>query len=107
MGHRPVGIPDAVSRPCKDAISPAGWSSFRLEGEAMLPYANRTIAMTTLLASGFTKHDWAGTVVAIFAVAVLIWGGMRMAAKAAGAMLFLVVGGAAIVLAVLFFSRAI
>jgi len=57
--------------------------------------------------ASITKHDIAGIVCAVAAVIILIFGGIRLAAKAAMAMLVLVIGVAAAVLAVLFFTRSI
>jgi len=56
---------------------------------------------------GLTKHEEAGTVVVIVAIAVLVWGGLRVAMKAAKALLLLLLGVAALVLAVLLFARVI
>ena len=52
------------------------------------------------------KASLAGTIIAVLAVALFVWGGIKMAAKAAGAMLMLGIGAVAVILALLFFFRA-
>jgi hypothetical protein len=76
------------------------------EGTRM--HLTATIALTAAKAAakGFSKHDLAGTIIAVLAVALFVWGGIKMAAKAAGAMLMLGIGAVAVILALLFFFRA-
>ncbi len=65
--------------------------------------------MHLLAASGtsFSKHDLAGVVVIVAALAVLVWGGLKLAARAAQAGVLLLVGVLGVVLAVLLFTRSI
>jgi len=59
------------------------------------------------VAAALTKHDIAGIVCAVGAVILLVFGGVRLAARAAMAIAVLVLGALAVLLAVLFFTRAI
>jgi hypothetical protein len=61
---------------------------------------------TTLLAT-ISKHDIAGIVLAIAAVVLILWGGIRLAAKAAEASLLLLGAVVAAVVSALMFTRAI
>jgi uncharacterized membrane protein len=54
-----------------------------------------------------SKHDIAGVVAAIVALVLLVFGFARIAAKAAGAVLWPVLGVLAAVVAVLMFTRAV
>jgi hypothetical protein len=54
-----------------------------------------------------SKHDIGGIVFVVIAVALIAWGVIRIAAKAAGAVLFTILGVVAVVIAILLFTRAI
>ncbi len=65
------------------------------------------LSRSTLIAS-MTKHDLAGTVIVIIAIALLVGAGTQVVAKAAKAALTLVLLGVlAAVVAVLLFTRAV
>jgi len=57
--------------------------------------------------ASITKHDIAGIVVIVAAIAVFAWAGVRLAAKAAQASLLLGIGVIGVVIAVLLFTRVI
>jgi hypothetical protein len=59
-----------------------------------------------LLAS-ISKHDIGGIVFVVIAVALLVWGVIRIMAKAAGAVLWTLLGVVALIIAVLLFTRAV
>jgi hypothetical protein len=61
----------------------------------------------TTYALGLTKHQLAGIVLVVAAVAIIGWAAFRMAIKAAKASLLLVVGVIVVVVAVLLFARVI
>ena len=63
--------------------------------------------LTPGLLAAITKHDIAGIVVIVAAIAVFAWAGVRLAAKAAQASLLLVIGVVGVVVAVLLFTRVI
>jgi len=65
-----------------------------------------TVASQLFLAS-ITKHQEAGIVAIVVAIVLFVLGGIRIAAKAAGAVLFPILGVLAAILAVLLFTRAI
>ena len=64
------------------------------------------VHMTFELAS-ITKHDIAGIVVAVVAAVAVVWGGVRFAARAAEATIFLLGAVVLAVIAVLLFTRTI
>jgi hypothetical protein len=57
--------------------------------------------------AAMTRHDIAGVVAVVAAVVIFAWAAVKLVAKAAKAYLLLFVGLAAIVVAVLLFTRAI
>ena len=57
--------------------------------------------------SSLSKHDIAGIVLVVAAVAVVVFGIVRMMAKAAMAFLLLLLGVAGIIVAILLFTRTI
>jgi hypothetical protein len=57
--------------------------------------------------ASISKHDIGGIVFAVIAVALIAWGVVRIAAKAAGAVLFTILGVVAVVVAILLFTRAV
>jgi hypothetical protein len=57
--------------------------------------------------ASISKHDIGGIVFLVIAVALIAWGIVRIVAKAAGAVLFTVLGVVAIVVAILLFTRAV
>jgi hypothetical protein len=59
-----------------------------------------------LLAS-ISKHTIGGIVFVVIAIALIAWGIVKIVAKAAGAVLWTVLGVLAIIIAVLLFTRAI
>lgn len=59
-----------------------------------------------LLAS-ISKHEIGGIVFVVIAVALLAWGGIKVATKAAGAVMWPLLGVLAAIIAVLLFTRAI
>ena len=63
--------------------------------------------LTPGLLASITKHDIAGIVVIVAAIAVFAWAGVRLAAKAAQASLLLGIGVIGVVIAVLLFTRVI
>jgi hypothetical protein len=54
-----------------------------------------------------SKHDIAGIVGVIVGILLIVFSVFKIIAKAAGAMIFLGVGAAAILVAILMFSRSI
>jgi hypothetical protein len=54
-----------------------------------------------------SKHDIGGIVFVVIAVALIAFGVVRIAAKAAGAVLFTILGVVAVVIAILLFTRAV
>jgi uncharacterized membrane protein len=57
--------------------------------------------------ASISKHDIGGIVFAVIAVALIAWGVIRIMAKAAGAVVFTILGVIAVVIAILLFTRAI
>jgi hypothetical protein len=59
-----------------------------------------------LLAS-ISKHTIGGIVFVVIAIALIAWGVVKIAAKAAGAVLWPLLGLVAIIVAILLFTRAV
>jgi uncharacterized membrane protein len=60
-----------------------------------------------LLLASISKHTIGGIVFVVIAVALLAWGAVKSAAKAAGAVLWPLLGVIAIIIAILLFTRAV
>jgi|GEM_PF-991221 hypothetical protein len=57
--------------------------------------------------SGISKHEIAGIIGLVIGAALVLFGGMRVAARAAGGAAILIVGIVIVVLGILLFTRAI
>jgi uncharacterized membrane protein len=61
---------------------------------------------SALLAS-ISKHTIGGIIFLVIAVALIAWGVVKIAAKAAGAVLWPLLGVVAVIIAILLFTRAV
>jgi hypothetical protein len=59
------------------------------------------------LVASISKHTIGGIVFVVIAVALIAWGVVKIAAKAAGAVLWPLLGVLALIIAVLLFVRAV
>jgi hypothetical protein len=57
--------------------------------------------------AAISKHTIGGVVFILIAIALIAWGVVKIAAKAAGAVLWPLLGTLAIIIAILLFTRAI
>ncbi|HTT89877.1 MAG TPA: hypothetical protein VMF65_10015 [Acidimicrobiales bacterium] len=60
-----------------------------------------------LLLASISKHDIGGIVFVVIAVALIAWGVIKIMAKAAGAVLWTLLGLLAAIVAILLFTRAV
>jgi hypothetical protein len=60
-----------------------------------------------LLLASISKHDIGGIVFVVIAVALIAWGVIKIMAKAAGAVLWTLLGLLAAIIAILLFTRAV
>jgi hypothetical protein len=60
-----------------------------------------------VLLASISKHDIGGIVFVVIAVALIAWGVIKIMAKAAGAVLWTLLGVLAAIVAILLFTRAV
>jgi hypothetical protein len=60
-----------------------------------------------LVLASISKHDIGGIVFVVIAIALIAWGVIKIMAKAAGAVLWTLLGVLAAIVAILLFTRAV